>query len=27
RQNPDLMKNYARAYGDWLAAPLPNGGV
>jgi glutathione-regulated potassium-efflux system ancillary protein KefG len=27
RQSPELMKNYARAYGDWLAAPLPNGGV
>ncbi len=27
RQNTDVTKNYARAYSDWLAAPLPNGGV
>ncbi|ADD78808.1 glutathione-regulated potassium-efflux system ancillary protein KefG [Pantoea sp. PA1] len=27
RQDPDLLKNYARAYSDWLAAPLPNGGL
>ncbi|WP_130832247.1 glutathione-regulated potassium-efflux system ancillary protein KefG [[Erwinia] mediterraneensis] len=27
RQTPETMKKFARAYGDWLAAPLPNGGV
>ncbi|RWR02498.1 potassium transporter KefG [[Pantoea] beijingensis] len=27
RQTPEIMKNYANAYRDWLASPLPNGGV
>ncbi|MET3077794.1 MULTISPECIES: glutathione-regulated potassium-efflux system ancillary protein KefG [Pantoea] len=27
RQTPDVMRNFARAYGDWLASPLPQGGV
>jgi len=27
RQTPEVLRNFARAYGDWLASPLPNGGV
>ena len=27
RQTPEVMKNYSRAYGDWLASPLPYGGI
>jgi len=27
RQPKEVMSHFARAYGEWLAAPLPNGGL
>lgn len=27
RQPPEVMKNYARAYGDWLTSPQLSGGI
>jgi len=27
RQTPETLRHFARAYGDWLASPLPQGGV